>query len=130
MPKYALRTRGSFNNSLPKPLIIDTARFDHITAVGNRERRIGILLDQQDRRPTRFQPVDDRKDLLDQYGRESIEGSSSNTSFGRAISARPITNICCWPPDRARLRWCAFRRAPERWNKPDRDQLEFPCPCA
>jgi hypothetical protein len=77
----------------------DTARFDHITAVGNRERRIGILLDQQNRQPTAFSPLMIEKICSTSMGESPIEGSSSNTSFGRAISARPITNICCWPPD-------------------------------
>ena len=28
-----------------------------------------------------------------------IDGSSSSSSFGFAISARPIASICCSPPD-------------------------------
>jgi hypothetical protein len=28
-----------------------------------------------------------------------IDGSSSNSSFGFAISARPMASICCSPPD-------------------------------
>ena len=32
-------------------------------------------------------------------GASPIEGSSSSSSFGLAISARPIAHICCSPPD-------------------------------
>ncbi len=32
-------------------------------------------------------------------GARPIDGSSSSSSFGRAISARPIAHICCSPPD-------------------------------
>ncbi len=28
-----------------------------------------------------------------------IDGSSSSSSWGRAIIARPIASICCSPPD-------------------------------
>ena len=32
-------------------------------------------------------------------GDRPIEGSSSSSTLGRAISARPIASICCSPPD-------------------------------
>ena len=32
-------------------------------------------------------------------GARPIDGSSSRSSFGRAISARPMAHICCSPPD-------------------------------
>ena len=32
-------------------------------------------------------------------GASPIDGSSSSSSFGRDISARPIASICCSPPD-------------------------------
>jgi hypothetical protein len=32
-------------------------------------------------------------------GDRPIEGSSSKSTLGRAISARPIASICCSPPD-------------------------------
>ena len=37
---------------------------------------------------------------LTRIGDRPSDGSSSSISFGRAISARPIASICCWPPDR------------------------------
>ena len=37
---------------------------------------------------------------LTRMGDKPSDGSSSDISFGRAISARPIVSICCWPPDR------------------------------
>ena len=32
-------------------------------------------------------------------GARPIDGSSSSSSFGRAISARATASICCSPPD-------------------------------
>ncbi len=32
-------------------------------------------------------------------GARPMEGSSSSSSFGAPISARPIASICCSPPD-------------------------------
>mmetsp|Transcript_1047 Transcript_1047/g.2766 ORF Transcript_1047/g.2766 Transcript_1047/m.2766 type:complete len:95 (+) Transcript_1047:2131-2415(+) len=32
-------------------------------------------------------------------GARPIEGSSSSSTLGRAISARPMASICCSPPD-------------------------------
>ena len=32
-------------------------------------------------------------------GDRPSDGSSSNSSFGRDISARATATICCWPPD-------------------------------
>ena len=44
-----------------------------------------------------------------------MEGSSSNRTFGRAIKALPIANICCSPPERLHANW--FRRSFRRGNK-------------
>ena len=38
-------------------------------------------------------------------GARPIDGSSSSSSFGRAISARPIASICCSPPDSVPAFW-------------------------
>ncbi len=45
-------------------------------------------------------------------GARPSDGSSSSSSFGRAISARPIDSICCSPPDSVPPRWAmrSFRR--------------------
>ena len=43
--------------------------------------------------------VDRLEDPLDEDRREPSDGSSSSSSLGRAISARPIAHICCSPPD-------------------------------
>ena len=32
-------------------------------------------------------------------GASPIDGSSSSNNLGRAIRARPMASICCWPPD-------------------------------
>ena len=45
-------------------------------------------------------------------GARPIDGSSSSSSFGRAISPRPIASICCSPPERVPPSWVrrSFRR--------------------
>ncbi len=40
-------------------------------------------------------------------GARPSEGSSSISSVGFDISARPIASICCSPPDRLPARWLA-----------------------
>ena len=40
-------------------------------------------------------------------GARPSEGSSSSSSRGRLISARPIASICCSPPDSVPPRWAA-----------------------
>ena len=65
-------------------------------------------------------------------GDRPIDGSSSISSFGRLIIARPMASICCSPPE----------KVPGRLRAPllqDREQVEHPvevlgdrrpCPCA
>ena len=38
-------------------------------------------------------------------GASPSDGSSRSSSFGRAISARPIAHICCSPPDMVPAFW-------------------------
>ena len=53
------------------------------------------------------------------FGARPIDGSSSSTSRGRAISARPMASICCSPPDSVPADWLARSCEP-------REQLEDP----
>ena len=50
-------------------------------------------------------------------GASPIDGSSSSSSFGRAISARPIAHICCSPPESVPA-FCA-RRSARRGKSPN-----------
>ena len=52
------------------------------------------------------------KILSTMIGDRPIDGSSSSSTFGRAISARPIASICCSPPDIVPASWSrrSFRR--------------------
>ncbi len=43
-------------------------------------------------------------------GDRPSEGSSSSSSRGRAISARAIATICCWPPDSDAAGACELAR--------------------
>ncbi len=47
-------------------------------------------------------------------GASPIDGSSSSSTRGRAISARPIAIICCSPPDMVPPIW--VRRSANRGN--------------
>ena len=52
-------------------------------------------------------------------GARPIDGSSSSSNRGRAMSARPIASICCSPPDkRSRLLREAFLQAREQIEDP------------
>ena len=50
--------------------------------------------------------------LLDGVPIHGLDGSSSRSSLGRAMSARAMASICCSPPDKVPACWCrrSFRR--------------------
>ena len=56
------------------------------------------------------------KILSTKIGASPIDGSSSISSCGRAISARPIAHICCSPPDIVPAFW--FFRSARRGKSP------------
>src|SRR5262249_16722400 len=80
---------------------LDPPGFHDVAAVGDRERGARILLDQQHGEAAPLEIGDVAKICSTRRGASPMEGSSSSTSLGRAISARPIASICCWPPDSA-----------------------------
>ena len=53
-------------------------------------------------------------------GASPIEGSSSSSSRGFAISARPIASICCWPPESVPAGGAAPRPASGTARRPAR----------
>ena len=73
----------------------DAAAIEHVGAVAERQRLADGLLDQQDRLPGLFQFEQRGIDLADDLRAESSEGSSSMSSRGEFIKARPIASICC-----------------------------------
>ena len=86
----------------PVPWPRDAAGLQHVGAVGQAERGLHVLLDQEDghARPVDLgQRVDDRR--APAAARCPSDGSSSMSSRGFVISARPTATICCWPPDSA-----------------------------
>jgi hypothetical protein len=76
--------------------------------VGDLERQFDILFDQNDRLSVRFQAPDGAADFRDVSGARPSDGSSSSSTRGLPISARPIASICCSPPDSVPAN-CAWR---------------------
>ena len=108
----------------------DPAGLEHVAARRHVERVVRVLLDEQDRRALLVDLArPSRRSRSTRIGARPIEGSSSSSSFGSAISARPIASICCSPPDmRARLLLLAARAGagtarargpcrPRRWRR-------------
>ena len=77
----------------------EAARREHVAAVGDRERDVRVLLDDEDRDAGLVHLLDDLEVPLDEHGARPIDGSSISISFGRDISARAIATICCSPPE-------------------------------
>ena len=80
-----------------------------MAAVGERDRALRALLDEQDgeaaRRGSRRARRRRRRRCV---GASPSDGSSSRSTSGSATSARAIASCCCWPPESAPA-W----RAPE-----------------
>ncbi len=55
--------------------------------------------------PVAFNSAKVRKICRTSSGARPSDGSSSNRTRGRAISARPIASICCSPPDSVPAAW-------------------------
>ena len=85
----------------------DAAVDHHVAAVGELQRVIGVLLDQEDRQPLAAGSARaiTSKICFTISGARPSEGSSSSSSRGRPISARAIASICCSPPDIVPARW-------------------------
>ena len=64
--------------------------------------------------PSRLISLTISKILSTRIGARPIDGSSSSSRRGRAISARPIAHICCSPPDSVPAFWS--RRSCSRGN--------------
>ena len=96
----------------------DRAGLQHVAALGDVEREVRVLLDEQDRRALLV-------DLARSSRRCARRGSArcpsrarrAAAASGRAISARPMASICCSPPDIVPAFW--FSRSLQA-----REQLE------
>ena len=80
----------------------DAPRSSTIASLGQRQRDLGMLLDQDDggafvgdHSPDRAQSSSSTM-----IGASPSSGSSSSSSAGLVISARAIASICCSPPER------------------------------
>ena len=67
--------------------------------MSNLQCLVRVLLHEQDRGASSVDLLDDRENLIDQHRCRPIDGSSSSSTFGSLMSARPIASICCSPPD-------------------------------
>ena len=90
----------------------DAAVLEHVAVVGDVERHVGVLLDQQDGRAALA--VDAHHDLEDLLASAWATGPGSarraGSASGAAISAREIASICCWPPESSPASCCARSR--------------------
>ena len=84
----------------------ELAGLQHVAVVGNLQRGPRVLLDQQDRHArSRAAPTTMLKISRTISGARPSDGSSSISSFGLPISARPIASICRSPPDSVPASW-------------------------
>jgi len=81
------------------PLVGDAAGIKDHHLVGQLERELHVLLDEQDRLAFRLQARDGAADLGDDDRREALGGLVISSTRGLPISARPIASICCSPPE-------------------------------
>ncbi len=93
-------------------LHLDGAGFQHISAVGNIQCHLCVLLHQQHSNALAVNVADDLKDFLDQQRRKTHGGFIQQQDLGLHISARPTASICCSPPERVPAGWLrrSFRR--------------------
>ena len=99
-PRYVLRTCSFVLSSGAGPSSDDAAR----SRARSRDRRRRAPSARSARRggsgvPCLLISTIVSKIRSTKIGASPIDGSSSISSFGRAISARPIAHICCSPPD-------------------------------
>src|SRR4051794_39204477 len=90
---------GIVDEGLGRAGLHDLAGLQYVPEVRGLERRARVLLDQQDRNAKLAQRGIVRKISRTISGARPRLGSSSTSSFGFAISARPSASICRSPPD-------------------------------
>ena len=83
---------------------------EHVRAVGERDRPLRALLDEQDREAALADRGERLEDGVLTIGASPSEGSSSSSTSGAATSARAIASCCCWPPESAPACACELRR--------------------
>lgn len=93
----------------------DAPVLEHDRAVGVLQDEVSALLGDEEAQPLfAVQASEALEDLGDDAGARPMEGSSSRSSFGRVIRARPMATICCSPPEVSPARVC--RRSLRRGN--------------
>ena len=106
-PRYARRTSGFRSSSSDVPLEPDAAVLEHVAAVGHgRARAAPAARRSASVMPSLLEPLERlERRLRRSSGASPVVGSSSISSRGRAISARPTASICCSPPLRVPACW-------------------------
>ena len=101
-PRKASATCGSASSA--RAALDPVAAFgEHIAAVRNPQRRLGVLLDHQDRDADCGETTQvARRPRPTTSGASPAVGSSSMITAGSVISARAIASIWRWPPDSTR----------------------------
>ena len=81
----------------------------HVDAVGDLERQVIVLLDEQDGEPLALEPRTMRPISRTTMGASPSDGSSSSSIRPLVMSARPMASICCSPPESVPAGWrCAL----------------------
>ena len=83
----------------------DPAGLEDVAAVRDAEGGPGVLLDEEDGAALGAGCPDVRKMSCTTSGASPMDGSSSMSSQGRAMSAPPMASICCSPPERVPASW-------------------------
>jgi hypothetical protein len=82
------------------PVIDHAAPAHHISAVADRQREIGKLLDQNDCQAAIGKVAQAAMSHATMTGARPADISSMRRTFGRPSKARAMTSICCSPPDK------------------------------
>ena len=90
---------GSFSSVVAAALEHGAAVLEHVGALDEVERPVRVLFDQQHGHAAlRRSRAALARISSTSFGATPMKGSSSSSSRGSDISARPIATICCWPP--------------------------------
>ena len=104
-PRKERRTLSSDRSSSPVARHEVPATHQHMATIGNAQRLLGILLDHQDRHAGLANIEKQIEDPFEIGGDSPAVGSSSSSSFGSLIRARPIATIWRCPPESSPAGW-------------------------
>ena len=90
----------------------DLALLHEVRGLGEREREVHRLLDEDDRRALLADGLHDRRAAgAMTVGASPSDSSSIISRRGREMNAIPSVSICCWPPERLPAGSCSRSRS-------------------